>query len=214
MAAPQTQAPIRILLLEDSDIDAELLSSHLERAHLPFEVTRAVRRQEFVDALTAGHIDIVLADYSLPDFDGLSALRMSLAMKADLPFIFVSGVVGEDFATDALKQGAIDYILKRNLARLPKAVERAMAETREREKRRRIEAALSDTQTRLRLAAEIAEIGVWTYTPRTDDLQWDDWMRELAGVTRDSELSFKRTFLGSVHPDDRERRRASTCASG
>jgi PAS domain S-box-containing protein len=198
---------IRILLLEDSDIDAELLVSHLERAQLRFELVRARRRQEYIDALANGgtDIDIVLADYSLPDFDGLSALAMARSARADLPFIFVSGVVGEDFATDALKQGAIDYILKRNLARLPKAVERAMAEMEEREKRRRIEAALSETEARLRLAAEIAEIGVWSLDPQTGEMQWDDWMRELAGVTSQAEIGFSGTFLPSVHRDDRER---------
>ena len=120
------QQPIRILLLEDSEIDAELLAAHLSKAQLGFTLKRVYNRRDFVAALESGGHDIVLADYSLPDFDGLSALNISTVLQPDLPFIFVSGVVGEEFATNALKRGATDYVVKRNLTRLSTAVERAL----------------------------------------------------------------------------------------
>src|SRR3954452_2572695 len=90
---------ICILLLEDSDIDAELACAHLTKANLRFTIRRVVNRRQFVAALDDGACDIVLADYSLPDFDGLSALNIARALQPEIPFIFVSGVVGEEFAT-------------------------------------------------------------------------------------------------------------------
>src|SRR5258708_2630380 len=125
-------AAVHVLLLEDSAVDTDLLESHLQRSGLRFSLRRATGRRDYLDAIEAGGFDIILADYSLPDFDGLSALHIARNRYPDVPFIFVSGVVGEEFATDALKQGAVDYVLKRNLMRLPAAVDRALAEARER----------------------------------------------------------------------------------
>jgi PAS domain S-box-containing protein len=136
---PEALPPIRVLLLEDSDIDAELLVGHLDKADLSCRLERVSNRRGFVDGLGRADIDIILADYSLPDFDGLSALTIARELTPDIPFIFVSGVVGEEFATNAIKRGATDYVLKRNLSRLPTAVERALSEARERVNRRRAE---------------------------------------------------------------------------
>ena len=122
---------------------------------MQFDLRRATGRQSFMDAIEADGFEIILADYSLPDFDGLTALHIAKARYPDVPFIFVSGVVGEEFATDALKQGATDYVLKRNLMRLPAAVDRALAEARERRDRRRAEAALLESDVRLRLAVVV-----------------------------------------------------------
>ncbi len=133
---------VGILLLEDSDVDAELLAGHLVKAGMDARIARAADRRGFVAALDAGGFDILLADYALPDFDGLSALELARRVCPDTPFIFVSGVVGEEFATSALKLGAADYVVKRNLSRLAAAIERALADARERLERRRAEEAL------------------------------------------------------------------------
>ncbi len=133
---------IDILLLEDSDVDAELLAGHLAKADMQARITRVVDRAGFVAALAGADHDILLADYALPDFDGLTALDLARRSHPDLPFIFVSGVVGEEFATNALKLGAADYVVKRNLSRLPAAIERALGEAHERAERRRAEDAL------------------------------------------------------------------------
>ena len=135
----ETNPSIDILLLEDSDIDAELLAGHLAKADLDCRIARVVNRRDFVQALGRAELDIILADYSLPDFDGLSALTIARELTPDIPFIFVSGVVGEEFATNAIKRGATDYVLKRNLSRLPTAIERALAEARERVSRQAAE---------------------------------------------------------------------------
>src|SRR6516162_11240157 len=113
--------PLRILLLEDSVQDAELIQDLLEADHFVCEVTRVQTRAEFVAALENGGIDLILADYKLPSFDGLSALQFAQSARPDLPFIFVSGF-GEEIAIEALTSGATDYILKTRLSRLVPSV--------------------------------------------------------------------------------------------
>ncbi|WP_374468745.1 response regulator [Phenylobacterium sp.] len=195
---------ICILLLEDSEIDAELLAAHLTKAELPFSLKRVVNRREFVTALDNGGCEVILADYSLPDFDGLSALNIARALQPDVPFIFVSGVVGEEFATNALKRGATDYVMKRNLTRLATAVERALEQARERRERRDAELALSRSEMRARLAIEGAELGLWDLDPRTGALEWDERCKALFGLPPMAEVTLD-TFYRGLHPDDRDR---------
>jgi PAS domain S-box-containing protein len=133
------RTPLRILLLEDDAHDAELIQELLETDHFVCKTTQVQTRAEFLAALTDGGIDLILADYQLPSFDGLSALKLAQSERPDLPFIFVSGTLGEEVAIEALKIGATDYILKRRLARLVPSVQRALREARERAKRRMAE---------------------------------------------------------------------------
>src|SRR5215210_4347834 len=116
----------RILHLEDSTLDAELVREHLRRGGLTCEVRRAATRDAFLAALEREEpFDAVLADYNLPDFDGHAALRIAREKAPLTPFIFVSGALGEETAIDALKEGATDYVLKHRLQRLPLALKRA-----------------------------------------------------------------------------------------
>ncbi len=194
-------APVRVLLLEDSAVDADLLEQAMARSGLNFRLRQADGRASFMQAMEEGGFEIVLADYSLPDFDGLSALHIARERLPDVPFIFVSGVVGEEFATDALKQGATDYVLKRNLMRLPAAVDRALAEARERRRRRVAEAALLESDVRVRLAVAAAKLGTWDYTPDRDEIVWTTGGRP---ETSEKRTSYE-TFMARVHPVDRAR---------
>jgi len=126
------------LLLEDSDLDAELTTEALAR-EFSVEVQRVAAREPFEAAVSAGGYDVILADYSLPTFNGLQALTFVRAHAPDAPFIFVSGVLGEEFATEALKNGATDYVVKQRLARLPAVVRRALTEAENCRERRRAE---------------------------------------------------------------------------
>ncbi|WP_288585999.1 response regulator [uncultured Methylobacterium sp.] len=137
-------APLRILLLEDSDLDAELLGAVLEDADLAVALDRVISRDAFAAATAAGCHDIILADYVLPAFDGMSALAMARAHCPEIPFVFVSGTLGEDVAVEALKHGATDYVTKQRLDRLPRVILRALSEARAHVLRRQAEQALRD----------------------------------------------------------------------
>jgi PAS domain S-box-containing protein len=202
-SGPSGGRPLRILLLEDSDIDAELLESHLASGHFDFTIERATNREEF-ERLLDHHPDVVLADYALPSFDGLSALEISNRVHPDVPFIFVSGVVGEEFATNALQQGAVDYITKRNLRRLRGAVNRAVREARERLHRRKIESDLRATEVGSRIALRAARLGGWDFDPTSGALVWDIRCRAMFGIDPDTPVDYS-LFLQSLHPDDRDR---------
>ena len=134
--------PLQILSLEDDPQDAELIQALLEPEEFDFVLTRASTRAGFVDALDRGEFDLILADYTLPSFDGLSALKMALERCPDVPFIFVSGTLGEEVAIEALKIGATDYVLKTRLSRLVPSVHRALREARDRLNQKRTEEAL------------------------------------------------------------------------
>jgi sigma-B regulation protein RsbU (phosphoserine phosphatase) len=127
---------ISILHLEDNPLDAELIQASLEMGGFAPDITLVQTEQDYAAALNGSSFDLVLADYSLPSFDGLSALASLRKLGHDTPFIFVSGALGEELAIESLKNGATDYVLKQRLQRLPSAVDRALREFAEREDRR------------------------------------------------------------------------------
>lgn len=131
--------PVRIVLVEDSELDAELIVDELLRDGIKVISHRVEHELAFVDALERFEPDVILSDLSMPEFSGYRALTIARASKPSIPFLFVSGTIGEDAAVEALHRGAIDYVLKHNLARLAPAVRRAVAESLERAVRKRAE---------------------------------------------------------------------------
>lgn len=115
---------LRILHLEDDPLDAELIEATLVESGIDCEVHLVAGEEDFRAAVEAGGIDLVLADFSLPSFDGMSALAIVRKHYPDLPFVFISGRLGEEAAIESLKSGATDYVLKSRLARLEPAVTR------------------------------------------------------------------------------------------
>jgi hypothetical protein len=142
--------PLRILHLEDSVADAALVLAILEQEGLAVEALRVDSRDAFVQALRGCALDVILSDNTLPAFDGLTALALAHEHCPDVPFIFVSGTLGEEVAIESLKRGAADYILKERPARLVAAITRAVEGSKARAERRRIEEALREAQERLR----------------------------------------------------------------
>ncbi len=131
-----------ILILEDVPAHAELAAYALKQSGLDFRMRRVETREEFENEIEACKPDVILADYSLPSFDGITALKIALQKCPKTPFIFVSGAIGEERAIETLKAGATDYILKDNMKRLGSSVERALSDREERHKRERAEEAL------------------------------------------------------------------------
>jgi PAS domain S-box-containing protein len=193
---------LRILLLEDDLRDAELIQELLEADHLVCEVTRVETRAEFVAGLENAGFDLILADYKLPSFDGLSALKLALDARADLPFIFVSGSLGEEVAIDAVKIGATDYVVKSRLSRLVPAVQRALREARERAERKKAEEAFRRSEMYLAEAQRLSQTGSFGWDVLTGELYWSDETYRIFGC----ELTTKPTMdlaIDRTHPDDR-----------
>jgi PAS domain S-box-containing protein len=150
---------IHILHLEDDPADAELVQSRLADAGLACRFIRVQSRDAYEDVLRQDPLDIILADYRLPMYDGMSALRLAHECRPDVPFIFVSGVLGEETAIEALTQGATDYVLKQNLTRLAPAVRRALEEARNRQERRQAQQALDESEVKMRYILDSVDEG-------------------------------------------------------
>lgn len=137
---------LRILHLEDSPIDADLIHATLSDGGIQCEAVRVETREGFNDGVERGAFDLILADYNLPAFDGITALAIAREKCPAVPFIFVSGSLGEELAIETLKSGAIDYVLKHRLARLIPAVRRALGEVEARKERKHLEDQLRHVQ--------------------------------------------------------------------
>lgn len=142
---------LRILFLEDVPVDAELMERELRREGVAFRSRRVDTEAAFCHELEAFGPDIVLSDLSLPGFNGMAALAIARERLADIPFIFVSGTMGEEKAIESLKCGATDYVLKTNLGRLAPAIRRAIHESEERAARRQAEERLRESEIRFSL---------------------------------------------------------------
>ncbi|CAM5762843.1 hypothetical protein LMIY3S_00614 [Labrys miyagiensis] len=152
----------RVLLLEDSAIDADLIVHHLRKLPGKLLIKRVARRGEYERAIAADRYNIVLSDYSLGDFDGLEALDIAKARAPLTPFIFISGVLGEQFATEALRAGATDYVTKRDIERVTAVVGRALKEADERRAHQRAVQALRESEARFRVTADSTPALIWS----------------------------------------------------
>jgi diguanylate cyclase (GGDEF)-like protein len=142
-------AKLQLLLVEDDPLDAAIIVRHLGKAGLDCFVHRVETQAQYLAALDELRPDIVLSDFSLPQFDGMRALEILVERSPDTPFLFVSGTIGEERAIEALRRGATDYVLKTNLARLASSVERALRETQVRIERRESERHRREQEVRL-----------------------------------------------------------------
>ncbi len=153
--------PLRVLILEDKLSDAELSVIELRKSGFAPDWQRVETESDYVNHLDSA-LDLILADYSLPQFDGLRALQLLQQRGLDIPFILISGTVGEDVAVEAMKQGAADYLLKDRLTRLGPAVKSALEQKRLRDERKLAEAALRETESQLRAVLNNAPITIFT----------------------------------------------------
>lgn len=159
---------MKFLLLEDSPLDAEVVLATLIDGGIDCQLWQVDNREEFVTALESDRFDLILADYALPGFDGASALKIARAMCPDVPFILVSGSLGEELAIETIKQGATDYVLKQRLERLIPCVHRALREAQLERDRREMESALRESEARFRCYAENSSDVIWI----TDALEY------------------------------------------
>jgi two-component system, cell cycle sensor histidine kinase and response regulator CckA len=197
----------RMLIVEDSEDDAELIWLDLRRAGFEAVWKRVDNESDFVSALRTEQWDLIISDYQMPQFNGLRAFELFRDEELDIPFIFVSGALGEERAVEAMRAGARDYLLKGNLARLSAAVDRELSEAKNRERQRLAEAEALREQHRLEVAVEASGAGVFEYSlPSRGSVYLSDRWAAILGFTREElpEGDFPSWFFDRIHPDDRE----------
>jgi DNA-binding response OmpR family regulator len=194
---------LRVLYLEDEPKDAELVQASLEGEGIVCDMTRADTHVGFLTFLQQGGFDLILADYTLPLFDGISALRIAQEIRPEVPLIFVSGTLGEELAIEALKMGATDYVFKTHLSRIAPSVRRALREAEERSQRKRAEEALQRNEAYLAEAQRLSHTGSFGWHVSSGKIYSSDEtyrIFEFEPATQPTlELTFER-----IHPEDRE----------
>jgi signal transduction histidine kinase len=196
------KSPLRILYLEDDPKDAELVQAKLEAEDVACEVTRVETRADFLASLEQDGFDLILADHSLPSFDGISALKLAVEKRPGMPFIFVSGTMGEEVAIEALKIGAMDYVLKSRLSRISFSIQRALREARERAERASAEAALQRSEAYLSRAQRLSRTGSMGWKVATGDIYWSAETYRIFAY--DSALKpTLEMVVARTHPEDR-----------
>ncbi|MDR6772523.1 HWE histidine kinase domain-containing protein [Azospirillum sp. BE72] len=205
-ADPRPPIPCRVLLLEDNGMDADLVREHLLMIDdHDFDIQRVDTRQSFIDAVAnGGPYDLILSDFDLPDFDGMSALAIARERLPRVPFIFVSGMLGEENAIEALKKGATDYVVKLRMERLQVVVRRALVEARDRNELADKRQALAESEARLRFALEAGRLGSWELTLADNRLRVSSICAANLGLSDPDKLTSYDQLLEHVHPEDRE----------
>ena len=195
---------VRVLHLEDSPRDAEVIQHKLETGGLACEIVLVDSKDEFASAVAKDVYDIILCDHNLPDYDGRSALKLAHERLPLVPVILLSGTLGEEEAVECLRQGATDYVLKQRLERLVPAVRRALQEAEEHRARLQAEEALRTSEEHFRAMFEMASIGMAQADPRTGQwLRVNHKMCEITGYSATELLGKRVSEL--THPDDRQR---------
>ncbi|MBI2311399.1 MAG: EAL domain-containing protein [Betaproteobacteria bacterium] len=197
---------IRILMLEDVPSDAELEIRQIERAGLRCATRRVDTLEAFRQELREFKPDLILSDFTLPGFDGLTALAAAQEESPDTPYLFVSGTIGEERAIEALKSGATDYVLKENLKRLVPAIQRALQEKAERFARQEAEEAIRRSQQKYHSLVNAIDGIVWELDVPTMKFTFVSQQAvRLLGYAADRWLNEPDFWKDHLHPDDRDR---------
>ena len=171
----------RVLHLEDNLRDAEIIRERLEADGLACVITLVSDRQSFELAFNQAAFDVILCDYNLPDYDGLSALKLAREKQPNAPVIILSGLLGEEEAVKCLHRGATDYLLKERLDRLPSAVKRALEEAEEHRKRQQAEAALRKSEEHLRAVLQYAHDAIISTDSNGRIVSWNNGAQIIFG---------------------------------
>lgn len=198
---------LRILILEDNDTDAELMKHELRKGNIIFESKCVETREDFKKSLEDFAPDLILADYTLPAFDGRSALRISNEKLPYVPFIFVSGTIGEDFAIESLKSGATDYVLKDRMSRLAPAVNRALREAEEKVEYKKAEKALKDSELRFRSVVQSANDAIILTDGNGNIISWNKEAEAIFGYTEKEVLGKPITHIMPQRYRDRHQKK-------
>jgi len=205
---------LRVLIVEDSDNDTKLLLRELRRDGRHVTYQRVDTPAGMLAALDAQAWDVIIADYSMPLFSGTAALTMAHEHAMDVPFILVSGQIGEETAVGAMKAGANDYLFKGDLRRLVPAVERELKDAAGRHEARCIERELRKRDSQLADAQRLARLGTWHLDFRSDVATWSDEARRILGGGLEQPAPTYEQFLAFLNVDDRGLFKASLDTRG
>jgi signal transduction histidine kinase len=196
------KSQLRILYLEDDPKDAELVQETLAIDGIRCQITRVETEADFIASLEQGGFDLILADYTLPSFDGLSALKIAQQHWPHLPLIFVSGTLGEEVAIEALKIGATDYVFKTRLSRIVPSVQRALREAEERIDLSRAEEALRRSEAYLAEAQKLSHTGSFGWDVSRGKIYWSQETFRIFEYDPLTEPTLE-LILNRTHPEDR-----------
>jgi PAS domain S-box-containing protein len=203
LAGKKMNKTIGILHLEDSFRDSELIHSLIQRGEIDHNYFLADSKEAFENILETENIEIILSDFSLPNYNGYEALLLAREKYFHLPFIFVSGTIGEDAAIDAMLNGATDYVLKNKLERLVPAIKRALREYDIAIMHMKAEKALLESEKMLKEAQKLAHIGIWSWRIDTDAATWNDEFYHIAGLDPQQKAPDFATHLSLYTPHSR-----------
>lgn len=197
---------LRVLMIEDSRDDALLVERELNKAGFNPTIRRVDSKPDLLRSLSEWNPDLILSDFTIPGFSGLEALEITQRSHSDVPFIFVSGTIGEERAVEALKHGATDYVVKDRLSRLGTAVNRALREKRERNERRRVEQSLREVEARQRMVLNSFPIAVYSRscTPPFAPTWVSDNITSLTGFSASTFTSLPDFWRSRIHPESLE----------
>ena len=193
---------IRILMVEDNPADRKLIEVELRRGGLQFQAIHVETESAFCKALEE-QIDIVLCDWTLPQFNCMQALSIVRELDPNLPFIIVSGSIGEEAAVEAIKLGASDYLIKDRLGRLATSIRQSLVQRDSKISAATAIESLKKRELQLAEAQHVARMGSWVWKPSIGDVWWSDGMYMLFGVDSNASTPSFDLFLSLLHPDDR-----------
>ncbi len=197
-----TVKSIKVLILEHDENDLELLLYELKKGKLDLVPKIVATKEQFSNALTDYCPDIILSDYSLPGFDGVTAFNIKQEICPEVPFIIVSGTIGEENAVELIKNGVTDYALKDKLFTVIPKIRRAIKETSERYEKAMAEQNLRKSERQLAEAQIISKIGSWEIGEQGELIACSDELYRILDMDINTHLSYE-IFVGFVHPDDK-----------
>lgn len=197
----KTDKKTKVLILEHDPNDIELLQYELRKGGLDIESAIVETGDAFKKALTAFNPDIILSDYSLPSFDGVRAFQLKQQLCSDVPFIIVSGTIGEENAVELIKNGVTDYVLKDKLFTVIPKIQRALNEAQERREKERAEQNLRKSERLLAEAQALNKLGSWEVNDQGEMTRCSEVMYTILGLEPGESITVD-LFVSLIHPDD------------
>jgi len=195
--------PLKILMLEDNPIDAEIIQRLLKNDKLPCEVCLAMTKEVFLQELDRFRPDVILADNSLPQFDAKDALQIVRQLPEDIPFILVTGTVSEEFAASIIKSGADDYVLKDRLKRLSSAIETAIKQQRSKKENLEAMESIRRSNERFQTFSRATRDALWDWDLVTNTIWWNENFYTLLGFELALPVLDETGWISRIHPTDR-----------